>query len=255
MKILVGSQAVKHHFPDFREPHDTDYFANVPVEGEAFYQPALENYWRWKSADEKIATPDELYTIKVSHSFWELRNGTWSKHMHDVAWLKDKGCRLDRELYDILYPIWEERYGVKKANLNKTPEEFFTNTVVRTYDHDSIHRSVAYYDEPLFNEILRDGASVAVSKDKFFNLPFEKKCQLVREECYATALERILIPSDYMRSHRAAYNWALRKTITSFSKGWFPLWIVENYAAVKVPDIDFVKKHMENSDRLILLEA
>ena len=260
MLLLVGSKAIKYHFPDFkREPKDTDYFVDrwwtkeePGVEG--FFHPAIVDYFVNHGGTIGIASPDELYTIKVSHAFWDLKNSSWEKHMFDTAFLKSKGAVLIPELYDVLYAVWEERYGAKKANLNATPEEFFKNTVARIYDHDSIHATVAYYDEPLFNRILRDGEGVAVSRAKFEDLSFEDKLRLVREECYATALERQVIPSDYTYSPRAAYAWALRKTITSFSKGWFPLFIVNNYALLRQPDVDYVAKHKQNSDRLIRLE-
>ena len=259
MQIMVGSQAARIHFPDFREPDDVDYFSDTLRPGrelgqriEVFYQPMLLNYF---GADEhRLATPDELYTIKVSHAFWRLRNNTWEKHMADIVFFQEKGCQLIEPLYNVLYAIWEERYGKKRANLNVSAEEFFTPTVVRKYDHDSIHRSVAYGDKPLYESILRDGADVAVSKSKFFELERQDQLRLVREEVYATALERILIPRDYRANQEHAYAWALRQTITSFSKGWFPLWVVCNYRDLRRPDCDFVARHHDKSHLLIELK-
>lgn len=249
MKVLVGSQAIKHHFPDFREPKDWDYFSNSKIAGaEVFYHPALEN-WQWGD----VATADEMYTIKVSHAFWPNR---WPKHIQDIAWMQNKGCKRIPELHDILYAIWSAHYGKKRASLKKgtTADEFFTSTIERVYDHDSLHDSVAYYHRPLFNEILADGESVAVDKDKFDALSYEDKIRLVREEVYATALERVMIPSQYKKPSLMAYRYALCKTITSFSKGWFPLWAVENIADLLVPDIDYVQRHHDNSNKLILLK-
>jgi hypothetical protein len=249
VKTLVGSRAIKHHFPEFpREPKDTDYLSPEPIDGaETFWHPELE-----KAGFGEIATVDELYTLKISHAFWNL-HGTWNKHMGDIVFLWKKGAQFIPELFDILYPIWEERYGKKKANLNAKPEDFFNKNVHRVYDHDSIHRSIAYYDRPLYERILRDGHDVMVDRAKFEALPYEDKLKLVREEVYATALERQVIPSDYKYSPRAAYAWAMMKTVTSFSKGWFPLFIVTNYQNLFKPDVDYVKRHRENSDRLVLL--
>lgn len=239
--VLIGSSAVKHHFPDFRDPKDVDYFSTTPVKGaEVFWHEDLS---KWNFGD--IATLDELYTIKVSHAFWEL-HGTWNKHMYDVLYLQSKGAEFLPELYAILYPIWEERYGKKKANLEAEPEEFFNPNVDRVYDHDSIHESVAYYGKPLFERILRDGHKVAVDQSKFDSMPLEDRLRLVREEVYATALERKLIPQEYKTNSRSAYAYAMNKTITSFSKGWFPLFIVLNYSELYKPDINYVQKHKEN---------
>lgn len=251
MRTLVGSLALQYNYGKDapRIPRDMDFFSDMEIENaETFYHPDLEKWKGWSP----LATPDELYTIKVSHSFWNL-HGTWNKHMGDIVFLQRKGAKFIPELYDILYPIWEERYGKKRANLNATPEDFFNKQVHRVYDHDSIHRSIAYYDRPLFESILRDGHQVAVDRAKFEALPYEDKLKLVREEVYATALERQLIPSDYKASPRAAYAWAMMKTVTSFSKGWFPLFIVQNYADLYKPDVDYVKVHKDNSDRLVLL--
>lgn len=268
-KLLVGSSAAKQWFPDFRTPKDIDYIVTTPEEKvsnsrgiEYFYHPLLAEYlgWGieiddvWENGYDLLAGPNVLYTIKVSHAFWNLRNGSWSKHMHDVMYFQDKGCTIVDGLYDVLYKTWVEVHGPKRANLNVPASEFFTGTVQRKYDHDSIHASIAYGSQPMYEKILRDGSEVAVARDKFEALTHEEKCQLVREEVYATALERILIPKDYSASPRAAYAWAMRQTVTSFSKGWFPFWIVTNFKDVQRPDCDFVQRHKDNSDRLILLE-
>ena len=254
MKTLIGSTALKRHFPDFpRKPKDVDFFDDS-FEPEHFSKDE-DTYWNRSLAlwgFGPIATVDELYTIKVSHAFWNL-HGTWNKHMDDVLFLQSKGAKFLPELYDLLYPIWVEAHGAKMANLEASPEEFFNKHVKRIYDHDSIHASIAYYDEPLFNRILRDNSEVAVSKPKFNALSHEDKLRLVREEVYATALERKLIPQDYTGSPRAAYNYAMMMTVTSFSKGWFPLFIVLNYSELYKPEINFVKRHKENADRLVLL--
>lgn len=248
MKILIGSTALREHIDLIRPPKDTDYFTDENVEGaETFFDDTLRFYF---GEDERTATLDELYTIKISHMFWDIH---WDKHAYFVMLMKQEGAKFIPELYDILYPLWEERYGKKKANLNATPEDFFKNTITRIYDHDSIHDSVAYYDKPLFNEILADGHQVKVDRSKFEAMSLEDKYKLVREEVYATALERQVIPSDYTFSPRAAYAWALRKTVTSFSKGWFPLFIVLNLDRLYAPDINYVYKHKQNSDKLIKL--
>lgn len=250
-KTLIGSQAARHHLPDFREPKDTDYFSEEPVDGaEVFWHPKLAE-WNWGS----IATLDELYTIKVSHSFWEL-HGTWLKHAHDMMLFKQRGAQFIPELHKILYPIWEERYGKKKANLETDPEDFFNERIVkRIYDHDSIHASVAYNDAPLFEKILRDGSAVAVDKSKWDALPEIDKLNMVREEVYATALERKLIPNDYTGSARAAYAWTLCKTVTSLTKGWFALYVALHLEELYKPDVDYVKRHKDNADKLILLHV
>ena len=246
MKILIGSRALARYV-DSIEPNDTDYFSDKSIPGaECFYHPDLEKY-DWHG---DVANLDELYTIKVSHSFWCLRNGSWSKHIQHISLMEEMGAKLIPELYSILYSIWEERYGKKKVNLNAEPEEFFNNRVKRAYEHDSVHAAIAFGEEPLFNKILRDGHKVAVDKNKFDSLSHEDKIHLVQEELFATALERKVI-DDEGKFWRSSYQWALMMLITSFSKGWFPLWVVTHINEIKNPPFNYYDLMMKNSHKLI----
>jgi len=248
--MLIGSRAMKHWFPDFREPKDTDYFHDEPIEGaEVFWHPSFPKEWCGTLTD---ASPDLLYTIKVSHAFWDL-HGTWNKHMHDVLFLQSQGVRFRREDYDILYPVWKEKHGTKRVNLNKTKEDFFGDAVVRKYDHDSLHDSVAYDDTPMYTRILKDGSDVLVDNSKFWAMSHEDKIRTIREEVYATALERWVIPSDYTVSPRAAYAKAMKKSITSLFKNEWALFIVLNYSELYKPDMNYVQHHQSKSHKLILL--
>lgn len=249
MYTLVGSRALRQHFPDFpRNPADWDYYTDASgLTADVFYDERLEA-WPFGA----IATPDELYTMKVSHSFWEIGN-TWDKHMHDIVWMKNAGCAFNRDLYDILKPIWKDQHGRKRTNLKQSKDAFFSDAVHRIYDHDSIHDSVAYGDRPMYEQILLPGEEVAVSIEPFHAMSFEDKCKLVREEVYATALERYVIPSNYTCSPRGAYAKAMKKTVTSLFKNDWALWIVLNYSDVRDPDMDYVAHHRSNASRLILL--
>jgi hypothetical protein len=199
------------------------------------------------------ANPDFLYTLKISHSFWEI-NGTWDKHAADIYWLqKNADVEFLPEVYDIVYPVWKELHGKKKTNLAQGKQTFFADAVVRKYDHDSLHDSVCYHDEPWYLSILKDGEEVLTDWDKFMALPYESQLQLVREEIYATALERIVIPKNYKVSPQWAYAWALRRTATSLFKGKWALWLMLHYSDVFRADMDYVARHKSRADRLILL--
>lgn len=255
MRILIGSKALSL-YPDFseRKVKDVDYFTDDKMKSkgvEPFYHPSLKD---WFKDDERVATLEELYTIKVSHIFWDLKNKSWDKHACDIMKMQEKNVQLIPDLYNLLYKVWVEVHGSKKANLSQMANNFFNDAVDRKYVHDSIHASVAYYDAPLYERILMDGEEVKVDKSKFEQMSYEDKLKLVREEVYATALERIMIPSNYKYNPRRAYNWALRRTVTSLARGWFALFIVENLRQVWRPDCDYVKRHLDNKDKLILLE-
>jgi hypothetical protein len=85
-----------------------------------------------------------------------------------------------------------------------------------------------------------------------WGLSHEDLVKLFREEVYATALERIVIPKDYRCSPGAAYRWALRRTITSLTKGKSAQFILENFEEFAIPD-DYVSRHLANKSRLVRL--
>lgn len=273
MKVLVGSASLSEE--DYQRlrgkwrngelvqpagaPKDLDYFTDEEVEKtgntrvETFWHPDLAK-WKWGER----ATLDELYTIKVSHCFWVLpRTNSWGKHTKDIMTLKKMGAKFIPELYDILYPIWVETHGPKPANLNTDdPDEFFrSGSVPRIWDHDTIHASVAYHDEPLFNRILAEGRAIYCSRKKFEALDHQTKLELVREEVYATALERDIIPTLTEENKRTfnqaqSYRKALCNTMTSLSKGWFPLWIALHLEELMSPDCNYIQRHLDNAHLL-----
>lgn len=267
MITLIGSHAIKHHFPDYRQrPNpDTDfqvtrvsekqdmdeYNETYGIQRDVFYHPALAQ-WNWRV----IATPEELYTMKVSHSFWEIGGDSrnWQKHMDDIVFFQRQGVEFIRPLYDILFPMHKELHGKKRTSLKQNAMNFFGDGVVRKYDHDSVHASVAYGDHPLFEDILMPGEDVMVDNAKFWAMDHETKCKLVREEIYATALERILIPKNYKYSPTAAYAWATQRTITSLFKGEWALWLVLHYDELARPDVPYMQRHLSNMDKLIPLQ-
>ncbi|MFE7717519.1 hypothetical protein ACFU44_00580 [Nocardia rhizosphaerihabitans] len=240
-----------------RLPKDNDLFTDVPPSWlsqytDAFWHPSFEEWI--PEGTHRTATLDELYTIKLSHSYWELRNGSWNKHMADLVMLQDAGAKPIDWLHDLLYRVWEQRHGKKKVNLTEESDEFFADAVRRKYDHDSLHESVAYGDRPIYEEVLKDGKSVQMDMSKVWAMPFERQIALFREEVYVTALERKVIPSDYSCSPRGAYAWALRRTITSLTKGRSARFMSENYRTFRTPDIDYVRQHLSKIDRCIPLE-
>lgn len=256
--LIIGSAAMRHHFaPQFdREPGDIDVFAptghtnwqleGVAVDGhhvDAFSHQMLDPLLLGTATCSRYATPDELLTIKTSHAHWELRNGSWDKHMWDLVFLRDHGAVVDESLYQRIYAVWANIHGAKRLKMGMDATGFFTDAVVRTYDHDSLHESVAYGDEALYVSVLAPGKEVKMDMAKVKALPHETRVRLLREEVYATALERLVIPNGYRYSPRLAYHWALRRTITSLTSGWTSRWLVDNYKEMRTPDMDYVARH------------
>lgn len=249
--LVVGSTAMARFLSGARYPKDTDVFSDNPA------SPGWDTFWHeslreWIGEDTfRFASLHELYTIKVSHSQWDLANHTWEKHVYDIAEMKKAGAKLDLGLHKLLYKVWEETHGVKIMDLNQDKSEFFADAVRRTYDHDSLHDSVAYGDLPIYTEVLKDGAEVDIDMKKMKALPMERFVDLIKEEIFVTALERIVIPRNYRVSPRAAYWWALRRTATSLTKGWTARTIMDNIGLFLEPGSDYIGRHKEKSHKLI----
>jgi hypothetical protein len=255
--LIVGSHALKALGVCNREPKDIDWWSDADTVGKLskvdhLWHPSFAQFIP-ETETTQYATLDQMYTIKLSHSHWELKNGSWHKHIADMRALKRAGAVLDLDLYKILYKVWEEMYGKKEMNLDQDKTEFFDDAVRRTYDHDSLHASVAFGDYPIYEDILKDGATVDIDSKKLWAMPRERVVKLFIEEICVTALERIVIPRNYQTSPGAAYLWALRRTITSLTKGKSSRFILENYEDFAVPDPNYVQRHLARKDRLIKL--
>lgn len=253
--LVVGSHALQALGVCNRVPKDLDVWTDSKRKTTKF----VDRFWhdsfsQWLTHKGfRNATLDEMYTIKLSHSHWELPNNSWHKHIYDLIQLQNAGAKLDMDLYKILYKVWEDTHGKKVMNLDQDKTEFFTDAVRRMYDHDSIHESVAFGDHPIYEDILKDGATVDVDPGKLWALARERLVQLFTEEICVTALERIVIPRNYRCSPGAAYLWALRRTVTSLTKGKSSRFILENIQEFMRPDPDYVQRHLARADRLVKL--
>jgi len=227
--ILIGSSAIKHHYPDFKRiPKDHDYAVSTKTKStksiEYLYNPIIGD-------KEGIASPDLLYTLKISHVIgWDIN---WDKHMFDIQFLKNKGCKLDYDLFQKLYEFWNINNGFNnRSDLNMTSEEFFNNALKTP--HDYYHTLLNPY--PIYQKILKDGAQVDVCQDKFNKLSFDEKCDLVREEVMVMAYER------YKNYHyMKAYIMMLKKFIISHAPIWEAIFIIENFITLHKPKFNYIE--------------
>lgn len=256
--ILIGSAAIKYWFPNFpREPKDLDVVvgtekdkANISLSKKTWEDTRVEvlvNPVLAKYVEEHPSRPDfgqgldlllvdELYTLKISHAIgWKLENNSWDKHVFDIQFLKNKGAKLIKPLFFQLYEYWETVHGPnKRSDLDMTSEEFFDNALDCPYDHDWLHTLLK--PTPTFTKVLKDGAEVDVSEEKFNQLSEEEKEDLVREEVYIMAFERF--------SHMwypYAYARMLRKFVIGHAPIWEAIWILENWPKLIHPKFNFVK--------------
>lgn len=260
--LIVGSAAAKHHIPTWREPKDLDVFSpSETLQGaDRFWHEDFEAIWPSRPAGllqprtDRYATVDELYTIKMSHIYWRLKNGSWQKHKGDLILLKEAGAKLIPDLHTALYKVWEKEYGKKIIDLNQDKVSFFGDAVRRKYDHDSVHYSVSYFPHPMYTHFLKDGEEVAMDMKEVWAAPFDDQVRLFREEIYATALERKVIPSNYTVSPLSAYQYALQLTVTNLTKGRSARFIAENLDIFDRPDVNYVQVHKDKAHMLIPFE-
>ena len=239
-RIIIGSEALKHWYPDFkREPRDIDYAVKTKVKNfpltEFLEIPILFEY-----TNEKYLSPDLLLTLKVSHIFWDIN---WEKHLFDIQFLL-KNHKINTELFFKLYDYWNTYHSKNtRSDLKMSAHDFFDNAVACEYNHDWLHSLLN--PEPVFTRILKDGEEVEVDETKFNLLSFEDKCNLVQEEVKVMAWERFKNNPYYV-----AYGKMLKKFIISHAPIWEALFIIENYNILYKPKYNFFKKIEESIFKL-----
>jgi hypothetical protein len=246
MKYLIGSQAIKNIFPDFsREPKDFDYLVQTKqptLRQEGLIEEYHVNQPLYNYISKNGINADVLFTLKVSHIFWDI---FWSKHMFDIVFLKEHGAKLIKPLFYELYDYWNQIHGKNhRSDLSMTGDDFFDNALTK-YDHDVLHTYIT--PTPTYFKVLKDGADVDVSEEKFNKLSFEEKISLTREEVYVMAFERL-----FNRDYRVAYNWMLKKFIMNHAPMWQALFIIENYRIIQKCPINYVEiiqEHMKHDDK------
>lgn len=205
----------------------------------------------------KVASAKTLLKLKRSHLEFPLR---WEKHINDYADLtkfyktnqalcdSQQDNKLLDQGYQQLYTDTCQIHGASQAKLNMSNEAFFAKSaakVHRTYDHDSIHRAVMFYDQPIFEKIKSDLTKANCSKDLWNKLSHQDKVRTVQEESMVIALERKVLPKllngePYDAS--AAFAWALMRVCTSLTSGWFRDFALDNWRECASLGFDFVAK-------------
>ena len=255
--FLYGSQAIKHWFSDFyRKPTDTDIicedksrFKGTDVK----YAKCFDNLLNSEQHNIKnIASPNALYTIKVSHSFFPVH---WEKTMRDISFLQNKKCSLIRESYNELYEFWCEFHKAKsdksRMNFNVPNEKFFKPTVDRKFQHDLLHKLIKFNNKPMYSLIKNDPKMAQIDENLFNKLSTEQKRELILEEVYVIALERFLIPNSFNFSFKKAYLNSLKMNIINLNKGFIPLYIVENWNYFRHFDLEKFEKQIFKVQKLM----
>lgn len=160
----------------------------------------------------------------------------FEQNRKDIIWLEGiiNSYEITKQLDDELSQIIAERTSItykKTPRLqNMQKENFFTNNVNYTYDHDTIHVAVKLLDRPAYTYYMQDGAEVNCDKRKFEEQPEVVRLYGVLEESYVLALERSVIP--FKSDPDKAFKMALQKVCTSITGGWFREYAWQNYDKV-----------------------
>lgn len=218
--LIFGSTALKHWFPDYEpEPKDIDWLSDLPIETWRSSTGVLnEVHWcepmrhvLCSNKDKHFVDPNFLYTIKLSHLPWDLKNGKWWKHLKDCVFMQDKGYSYDPFLLYLLEKEWEVRHGSKAhIKLDKPVEDFFNDNVKRKYEHDELHQLFKIGDVPAYSLITPDANSAKVSFRLFDKLDDYTKLCTIAEEVFVTAYERNL-----------SFSEGYKHVVTRLSRGWW----------------------------------
>lgn len=175
--LIVGSQAMQHHFPDAGiVPKDTDIIGTMdefrawsktfargdislckPLSADKMHvrtkdgwnyefeiaTPGNSSYDLWMYEFEGFASLEVLLMLKLSHRY--RRNSPhFLKTMRDIQKLRAHGVELSSYLKLLLPKREAETYTYAHPKLDVSKSAFFDGDgVPYVYDHDSIHEAVA----------------------------------------------------------------------------------------------------------------
>ena len=214
---LFGSKLIKKHFHDFREPNDTDWVTNV--ESELKESSPEQEYYYIPNSPNREMTPDELYTVKVSHAIYDIH---WKKTMSDIRFLQIKGCKVIPEMLKELREYWTKVHGVqKRTDFEVEPGDFFEDRVKRKLNHDDLHKMLN--PNPTYQKMIVGGVTPNI--DKFELLSEDDKKELLYEESFVIAIERFSNNPD-----RLAYNKAQQSLVTRLHPVWLADFVIDNWS-------------------------
>jgi len=246
MKTIIGSTALKKHFPGFREPKDLDFlssedteFSSIKNENGIVEIIPAPTWWNHK----EYASPEEILTLKSSHIFWTIRSR--KKHIADIEFLLNKGYTIDKNMFFGLFDHWTSIYGERsQSDQDKSQEDFFDDYLKREVHHDQVHLWIN--PDPVYKKILVGDESVNICEEKFMSLTDEEKLNVVREEVYVLSFERQRNVSS--TSPGFLYRTNLIYFIGNLAPTWLSLFAMNNFLLLNNPKIEYktiINKQLE----------
>lgn len=200
MQIIIGSTAAKYWFKDYpKNPKDLDILCTQfkettqksDIQTHRLAQKIID-----LSINKNYLDPDLLYTLKVSHAYWNI---FFEKTLKDIEFFKNKGLVINQELHDELVQLWSEIHGKKHVQMQRSTKEFWNDNAKRRvfnvdtkglHQHEFLHTLVKFKDEPMHFYVRPDKNSVYIPKSSFESLDCQDKLKLATEELLVTAIER-----------------------------------------------------------------
>ena len=215
---LFGSHLIKKYFDDFRKPNDIDWVTNDESEIKKSIVGEEEYYYIPFSPDREM-TPDEIYTVKVSHAIYDIH---WKKTMSDIRFLQIKGCKVIPDFLTRLREYWVTIHGdQKRTDFEVKPGKFFEDKVRRKINHDDMHQLLN--PNPTYKKII-NGEEVTPIPKKFLSLCDNDKKELMFEEAFVIAIERFSNRPD-----KVAYHFSQQALVTRLHPVWLADFIILNW--------------------------
>ena len=211
-------------------------------------RPLLTNDEGW---NVQVASPASIALIARAYLYaprdWHRRIGEYHQLLSKLE--RPIGNAAERSAYEALRGDLLRRLDFESDsdfNMRMANEEFFKDFKypwLRVHEHDDLHHATCYDETPLYQTLKHDLGQAYVPKSGFDQLSHRDQIRMVREECYALALERVLIPAADLGvpwSENHGFQHALRRICTTLARGWFRDFAIDHYAEVSAYDTPFL---------------
>lgn len=202
--------------------------------------------WNFFGKPYKIPTINQLYLIKRSHLNYNIN---WERNL-ELAMMLRRYISLpneeDKKFYEQRKKEAKERYGKSQAKirLDVSNKKFFKQSQkLRVYDHDSLHRVVAFtIGKPIYERCKKDLDSAMIDQELFEKLDSIDKINMVVEEAMVIGLEREYIP--YLEGKKTGdvpnlddntvFYEGLKIVASRLCKGFFQDYILDNWSLIEM---------------------
>jgi len=270
--LMIGAKALLKWFPDAMPTQHTDvivtkedvprlaeivggtvreipgyrteivlFHSKIVVYNEPHHLKLLSEFWElakpgddWYSgADMRLARPEWLYALKLSHrfsrnhdnfvrtrldlDFLKANDRVFILNAGELAWLKDATAANENPPFSKLLPQFGMFY---KEHQSHSVE----------YSHASIHEVYRHTDVPMYTKVSEGGW---YNIEKWITLSREEQLLFVLEEVYVASTEYIQIPTKYAAKPRESALAALEFIATSATPNWIRNFAWDNYFKIR----------------------